>query len=423
VRRLVWAKVSKNGVLTVKDGGSVGMAYRKGTICFTLLLILGVTHPVLADSMYTVTIDTSAVNGTSGKLVFDFLVNSPSFSRHVDILSFSAPSSTAGLPETEGGLVEGELILPPFNSASFTRIGGSFFFNELIVNFISFGNSISFTLSIADIGPSPGGLPDQFALFLLDATGFPLFPTSDPLGSDALFAIDITGAPGGDLSVFSPTVFTPPNSLDITVPSPNLPPTADAGPNQFVPAETGCLAMVTLDGTGSTDPDGDQLTFTWTGSFGKTSSPTPMVSLRLGTHVIVLVVDDGHGGTSSDTVSITVVDATPPVIGTVTATPNVLWPPNHRMVSVLVSVSVSDICDGASVCKIISVDINEPINGTGDGNTAVDLEFTGNLTVNLRAERAGSGAGRVYTITVVCTDTSGNSSTTAVAVTVPHDMR
>ena len=57
----------------------------------------------------------------------------------------------------------------------------------------------------------------------------------------------------------------------------------------------------------------------------------------------------------------------------------------------------------------------------GDGNTAPDWEITGPLTVDLRAERAGGGDGRVYTITVECSDASGNKSWTTVEVKVPHN--
>ena len=47
--------------------------------------------------------------------------------------------------------------------------------------------------------------------------------------------------------------------------------------------------------------------------------------------------------------------------------------------------------------------------------------ITGNLSVNLRAERAGSGKGRVYTVGVRCADASGNGVNGSVAVTVPHN--
>jgi len=51
------------------------------------------------------------------------------------------------------------------------------------------------------------------------------------------------------------------------------------------------------------------------------------------------------------------------------------------------------------------------------------VEITGALTLNLQALRIGIGNGRTYTIGVRCADTSGNASTTDVAVTVPHDDR
>ena len=110
------------------------------------------------------------------------------------------------------------------------------------------------------------------------------------------------------------------------------------------------------------------------------------------------------------------------MISAVLASPSVLWPPNHKMAPVTVTASASDLCSAAPVCKITAVSSNEPINGTGDGDTALDWQITGNLTANLRAERSGSGSGRVYTITVACTDASGNSSAKTTTVTVPHDQ-
>ena len=67
------------------------------------------------------------------------------------------------------------------------------------------------------------------------------------------------------------------------------------------------------------------------------------------------------------------------------------------------------------VCKITTITSNEAI-------TPADAQITGNLTANLRAERLGSGTGRLYTLTVQCTDVSGNSATQPVTVTVPHDQ-
>lgn len=111
-------------------------------------------------------------------------------------------------------------------------------------------------------------------------------------------------------------------------------------------------------------------------------------------------------------------------IAGIKAQPNILWPPNHKMVPVTVSAMVSeDYDDEEPSCKITSVSSNEPENGLGDGDTAPDWEITGDLTLNLRAERAGNGDGRVYTLTVQCTDWAGDiAPDVTVTVTVPHDQ-
>jgi hypothetical protein len=90
------------------------------------------------------------------------------------------------------------------------------------------------------------------------------------------------------------------------------------------------------------------------------------------------------------------------------------------MIPVTIIVDASDECGAAVTCRIVSVTSNEPIDGLGDGDTSPDWQITGNLTVALRAERSGAGRGRVYTITVVCADPSGNTTTSTVTVTVPR---
>src|SRR6266446_7998617 len=105
----------------------MGFLYGVG---ITVLLVLGMLHPALAATTYQVTMDTSAIKGTNGQLAFDFTKNGPLFNT-VDILNFST-DSTLGVPITEGGIVEGDLILR-INPAPFTRINGGSFFNKLIV--------------------------------------------------------------------------------------------------------------------------------------------------------------------------------------------------------------------------------------------------------------------------------------------------
>ncbi|HEX3252970.1 MAG TPA: VCBS repeat-containing protein [Pyrinomonadaceae bacterium] len=98
---------------------------------------------------------------------------------------------------------------------------------------------------------------------------------------------------------------------------------------------------------------------------------------------------------------------------------NVLWPANHKMVDVTVGYSTTNNC-GHVTCTL-SVVSNEPINGTGDSDSAPDWEIIDEHHLRLRAERAGNGSGRVYTITITCTDSSG-SSVRAVTVVVPKNQ-
>jgi len=140
----------------------------------------------------------------------------------------------------------------------------------------------------------------------------------------------------------------------------------------------------------------------------------------VGTHSITYVAVDAKGNEATAFQNVTVYDNTPPLITGVTATPNTLWPPNHKLVTVTVSVDASDNC-GNFTSNILSVVSNEPDNGLGDGDTADDIQNIDGLTVQLRAERSGMGNGRVYTITVRCTDPSGNYTDKLVEVTVPRD--
>ena len=151
------------------------------------------------------------------------------------------------------------------------------------------------------------------------------------------------------------------------------------------------------------------------------TSDAPAV-FPLGVTTVTFTAKDGSGNIATAMTTVTVVDTTPPVIDDVAASPSSLWPPNHKMVPVTLTVDVSDICDATPSCKVISITSNEPVDGKGDGHTSPDWQIVDDLRVQLRAERAGGGNGRVYTITVRCTDDSGNSATRSVSVRVAHDQ-
>jgi len=114
------------------------------------------------------------------------------------------------------------------------------------------------------------------------------------------------------------------------------------------------------------------------------------------------------------------VDATAPAVS-VSVSPSELWPPNHKYVTVKATVSATDNADPNATIALVSVTSNEPDNGTGDGDTSNDIVIVNNTTFQLRAERSGSGTGRIYTITYKATDACGNSTVKSAAVTVPHD--
>jgi len=158
---------------------------------------------------------------------------------------------------------------------------------------------------------------------------------------------------------------------------------------------------------------------------GKPTGPTPPTKVNFcavfprGTNVIQITVSDGSGNVVSCESTLTVLDRIAPLITSATATPNVLWPPNHKLVDVKLNVSVRDLC-GSVTWKILSVTSNEADNGLGDGDTSPDWEIVDDHCVRLRAERSGKGAGRTYTICVQAQDAAGNRSLVRrILVTVP----
>lgn len=194
-----------------------------------------------------------------------------------------------------------------------------------------------------------------------------------------------------------------------SVPLPNEAPVAKCK-DVTVSTEPGiCSADASVD-DGSFDPDEDEITL----------DQTPPGPYELGDTEVSLTVTDNKNASDTCDATVTVIDEESPVISSVNASPEKLWPPNHQMVPVVLAVKATDNCD--AVCQIKTVVSNEPVNDMGDGNTEPDWVITGDLTVNLRAERSGMGSDRIYTITVECTDQSGNSSTDTETVTVPHDQ-
>jgi hypothetical protein len=181
---------------------------------------------------------------------------------------------------------------------------------------------------------------------------------------------------------------------------PNQVPVAKAK-DVTVPAGPDCTANASID-DGSFDPDGDPLAIT----------QSPAGPYPLGTTNVLLTVTDPKGATSQASATVTVVDATPPAVTGVSASPSSLWPPNHKMVNVTINYGAGDNCSAVS-CEL-AVTSNEPAAG--------DWEIVDAHHVRLRAERLGGGSGRVYTIVITCKDAAGGTTVKTVPVVVRHDQ-
>lgn len=203
-------------------------------------------------------------------------------------------------------------------------------------------------------------------------------------------------------------------------------PISNAGANQTVECQGNGGANVDLDGSASTDYDCDILTYAWSGPFGTETGRNPNVFCPLGINFVQLTASDlWFPSLLPSTTVVNVVDTTAPSLS-VTLTPTVLWPADHRLVRIDASVIASDSCGaGSPTIVLASVTNSQADNGLGDGDTDHDIQGatidTFDRSFYLRAERAGNNtAGRTYTVTYTATDASGNQTQATATVFVPH---
>jgi hypothetical protein len=106
----------------------------------------------------------------------------------------------------------------------------------------------------------------------------------------------------------------------------------------------------------------------------------------------------------------------PPDCSGLTADSSVLWPPNNRFRTLTIS-GATDVDGDPLTYAITDVRQDEATGG------APDAQLLAGNQVNVRAERDGSGNGRVYELAVTATDEAdGGTCTGAVTVSVPHDQ-
>lgn len=149
------------------------------------------------------------------------------------------------------------------------------------------------------------------------------------------------------------------------------------------------------------------------------------LELGLGTTRVIFRATDPSGNSVERDVLVTVLDDVPPRL-TVTASPELLWPPNHRLRDVSLVLEAEDDCTARPEVRLVAVTSSEAPDATGDGSTSRDILSaelgTPDSRVRLRAERSGGGAGRTYELRYEATDASGNRSESSAIVRVPHDQ-
>ena len=181
----------------------------------------------------------------------------------------------------------------------------------------------------------------------------------------------------------------------------------------YVSASAGCLqAAGTVTCTAGTLASGASTSFTITVTAGSALSVINNTGTVAGNQF------DPNTANNTSTVRTTLNHN--PVCTAVTAGPN-LWPPNHKLRTITLSGATDP--DGDPITwTVTGVTQDEPTNGLGDGDTAIDAVLGTGNTLQVRAERSGLGDGRVYRITYTVDDGRGGSCTSVATVGVPHDQ-
>jgi hypothetical protein len=312
-----------------------------------------------------------------------------------------------------------------------TNGGGSFSAPQNISNNAGDSSSPSLTadalgnVNVVWMDTTPGKANTFFAQL---PNGGTTFSTSQNLSNDAgpssgaLIASD----KNGDLDVVWSDDTSGVNQIlfsRFSVPQAvSQPPVANAGADQTLQCAGPNGTPVTLNGTLSSDPQGQTLSFLWTDDannsvVGKTA--IVQLTVGMGTHTYTLTVADTSGLSAQAKTHVGVVDTASPTL-TVSLSPSYLQPPNHKLVRITATVAVSDVCDAKPTVQLVSITSNDTlesddVEAIGGGSVAFGTDVRSFL---LRAELAHGGADRVYTVTYKATDASGNTSVASAQVGV-----
>jgi hypothetical protein len=123
--------------------------------------------------------------------------------------------------------------------------------------------------------------------------------------------------------------------------------------------------------------------------------------------------------------TLVLLETTPPTIAGVPANGCSLWPPDKSLKAVA-TITASDAgSDLAPNSFTVIGTSNEPTapNDPKNPDIVITQNGAGGFIVQLRADRLGSGNGRIYTLTARASDLVGNTETLTTQCVVPHDQR
>jgi hypothetical protein len=147
------------------------------------------------------------------------------------------------------------------------------------------------------------------------------------------------------------------------------------------------------------------------------SNPAQVLLTAEGTTSIAYSAIDNAGNVEATKSLVVKIDKTLPIISGMPAPDCTLSPVKHQLVTVA-TISATDALSGVATFAV-TASSNEPDSGTGGGDAPGDIVISGG-TVQLRAERAPRGDGRVYTITAKAIDLAGNTATVTATCKVPR---
>ncbi len=238
-------------------------------------------------------------SGESAKVKFTIKANAPGGDTPLNfgLYDFSDTQTTSATNLTNGKVtvtgVNQDPVLDPIDNQS-----------------VEAGRSLNFTISATDpdeddLTFKAENLPTG-AEFDVDTQVFGWTPTIDDVGTyDVTFSVD-DGNGGTDSETITITVTE----------KPNTDPVLEAIGNKSVQVGNNLNFIIN-----ATDEDEDNLTFSAEDapagsnfdSTTRTFSWTPTIN-DIGTHDVIFSVDDGNGGTDSETITITVIGNRPPVL-------------------------------------------------------------------------------------------------------------